>query len=61
MQNNVNSSNMTSAYSHSNLHIPTGYDETFNWNSYLSTCKAVRAPENIFTKQQLEKVKEFLV
>ena len=52
---------MTSAYSHSNLHIPTGYDETFNWNSYLSTCKAVRAPENIFTKQQLEKVKEFLV
>ena len=39
-----------------NLHIPIGYDKTFNWNSYLSTCKATRAPEDNFTKQQMAKV-----
>ena len=43
------------------LHTPTGYDRTFNWNSYLSTCKATRAPEGSFTKQQMAKVIYFPV
>ena len=38
------------------MYSPIGYDKTFNWNSYLSTCKGTRAPENNFTKQQMAKV-----
>ena len=44
-----------------NSNLPTGYNRTFNWNIYLSTCKATRAPENIFTKQQMAKVIAYIL